>query len=302
MPTLELGPLALASLLAGHGLRKKSLSPSGAGAAFVVGYIMLGGGAWIFGVSLISFYLLGSRATKFGKARKAQLEDEYHVGGYGYRSGWQVLSNSFAALVAALIWNAAFAPASLPAWIAGDSAPDAPVYDGQWCPIDSSIAEGWSRRLLFVVLGHFACCLGDTLASELGILSQGRPILITTLQPVPPGTNGGVSRGGTLASIAGGATMGLVMAACLVAESPACRATALPLFAQLTAVGALCGGGGSLLDSLLGATIQETRYSEERKLVSDRGAHLVGLNLLSNNQVNVVSSIVTAVVAGWLAV
>ncbi|TBU41905.1 integral membrane protein DUF92-domain-containing protein, partial [Dichomitus squalens] len=48
---------------------------------------------------------------------------------------------------------------------------------------------------------HFACCLGDTLASELGILSRSRPILISTLKPVPPETNGGLSVVGTLASV-----------------------------------------------------------------------------------------------------
>ncbi|TBU36320.1 integral membrane protein DUF92-domain-containing protein, partial [Dichomitus squalens] len=51
---------------------------------------------------------------------------------------------------------------------------------------------------------HFACCLGDTLASELGILSRSPPILITTLKRVPPGTNGGLSVLGTLASVGGG--------------------------------------------------------------------------------------------------
>ena len=61
-----LSPLALllASGLAYHGHRKKSLSPSGSVTAFVVGYLMLSSTIWAFGVSLIAFYLIGSRATK----------------------------------------------------------------------------------------------------------------------------------------------------------------------------------------------------------------------------------------------
>lgn len=53
-----------ASLLSFHGLRKKSLSPSGALMAFVVGVLTMAGGLRVFGVTLIVFYLLGSRATK----------------------------------------------------------------------------------------------------------------------------------------------------------------------------------------------------------------------------------------------
>jgi uncharacterized membrane protein len=56
--------VALATLLSVHGLRKKSLSPDGALAAFIVGTGMMAGGLKVFGVSLSVFYVLGSRATK----------------------------------------------------------------------------------------------------------------------------------------------------------------------------------------------------------------------------------------------
>ena len=57
-------PFVLSLLLSVHGWRKKSLSPSGALTAFVVGLLTMAGGTRVFGVALIGFYLVGSRATK----------------------------------------------------------------------------------------------------------------------------------------------------------------------------------------------------------------------------------------------
>lgn len=58
------GAALVATGLALHGLRKGSLSTSGAAAAWVVGYGHLAGPVKLFGVAMIAFYLIGSRATK----------------------------------------------------------------------------------------------------------------------------------------------------------------------------------------------------------------------------------------------
>ena len=96
-----------------------------------------------------------------GKDRKARLEDGYHEG--GYRSGWQVLSNSASALVAACLWNAAFAPNSFQArilnWLGFDvnsilRINHLETYSPEsWCLLSGSINEGWSRMLIFASLG-----------------------------------------------------------------------------------------------------------------------------------------------------
>lgn len=67
-PQLQFHPFAavLALALGLHGFRKGSLSLDGAVAAFISGYLTLGNELRVFGVALIVFYLIGSRATKVG--------------------------------------------------------------------------------------------------------------------------------------------------------------------------------------------------------------------------------------------
>jgi hypothetical protein len=89
--------------------------------------------------------------------------------------------------------------------------------------------------------------MGDTLASELGILSSTPPILLTTLKTVPPGTNGALSLLGTAASIGGGMAMGWTMWAALSVENAACRDQTGDLFLLLLGWGAVAGGLGSLV-------------------------------------------------------
>jgi uncharacterized membrane protein len=58
------GAALVATGLAYQGLKSGSLSKDGAAAAWVVGYAHLANPAKLFGVTMIVFYILGSRATK----------------------------------------------------------------------------------------------------------------------------------------------------------------------------------------------------------------------------------------------
>ena len=90
--------------------------------------------------------------------------------------------------------------------------------------------------------------MGDTLASEVGILAKTAPrLILPPFAKVPPGTNGALSLQGTLGSLVGGALMGLVAGLSLLfLDNPACQHHAIgnPLL-QIIALGALAGVGGS---------------------------------------------------------
>ena len=101
----------------------------------------------------------------------------------------------------------------------------------------ASIALG--RRGAFV--GALAAAGADTWATELGMLASSQPRLITTLRTVPA-TSGGVTLAGLAASAGGALTVGLA------AGDPR---TAL-----------VAGVAGSILDSILGATIQAAYVCE----------------------------------------
>ncbi len=73
--------------------------------------------------------------------------------------------------------------------------------------IDHIIPQSW---LLVAYVASFSTKLADTCASEFGKAYGKRTFLITTLQPVPRGTEGAVSLEGTLAGILGSIAIALV--------------------------------------------------------------------------------------------
>lgn len=286
--------LTAASLLAIKAMRSRSLSRSGAVAGFAVGFALVSTG-WR-GMVLFCFYQLGSMATKYKHAVKAQRDAT--VATASQRGAAQVLSVSIVATVLSL-WHAVFYGAEQ-------------VIDLTVAPVPS--------RLTCAILAHHATCLADTLASELGMVTsvsffgtnhKNAPILIT--QPwkrVPIGTNGGVTLMGTLWSVVGGALMGgaTVVVDLFLSHLPLSRSVA----SRMVLFGSLCGFLGSLIDSILGATIQVTYWDEESKLVghSDRRSpqqrqqphvrRICGADILTNEQVNLASVVIMTFLGGWI--
>jgi len=70
--------------------------------------------------------------------------------------------------------------------------------------------------------------------------------LITTFRKVPPGTNGAISVGGTLASVAGGGIVGIVFGLSLILENTRCREGAHAIMLDMITWGIIGGGFGSL--------------------------------------------------------
>jgi uncharacterized protein (TIGR00297 family) len=103
--------------------------------------------------------------------------------------------------------------------------------------------------LLLGFAASFAAKLADTFGSEIGKRWGRHTVLITSLRPVPPGTEGAISLEGTAASLVGSALMAAVMLALGLI-------TGLPAWLLVSGVGLLA----TLLESLLGATLQ-SRWS-----------------------------------------
>ena len=133
------------------GVRKGSLSPDGGIAAFIVGTIMLSVPLRTFGVSLIVFYLVGSKATKVGKELKAALEEGHQEA--GNRNAAQVLCNSFSAFLATLVWSARFIPGSIFAVMLRSPALEVSYDSTKWCAVSPLVGDGWSRTAVYCALG-----------------------------------------------------------------------------------------------------------------------------------------------------
>jgi len=113
------------------------------------------------------------------------------------------------------------------------------------------LLQGWfpnSSIPFLAASASLAAANADTWATELGVLSSQPPRLITTGKTVPRGVSGGVSAFGLLAAL-GGSTLIAAVGAFFIEER-------LSFFLIVC----LSGIMGSLVDSILGASLQVVYY------------------------------------------
>ncbi|EFA83091.1 hypothetical protein PPL_03881 [Heterostelium album PN500] len=276
--------LILATAIASRGYKKKSLSNDGAIVAWCIGVVIVVSG-WIFAVLMLSFYFSSSYLTKYKSAIKKKVEEDHRDG--GQRNYIQVLSNSLTGATFGLLYL-----------LVATNSTVTYIY---------SSSRYLEIFLLCAALGHYAACNGDTWASELGVLNKRQPILVTTFKTVPAGTNGGISPIGTLASIVGGTFIGLSYYLCCFLLN-----RDWPTQSQLPIVflGTFAGFFGSLLDSILGATLQYSGWNSKKMVVTnhppnnpsntDDIKHITGSDILDNHQVNFLSSFITSIICGFV--
>lgn len=155
---------------------KKLLTPAGLLHAWILGVTVWATLSWPGYVTVVFYFLVGSAVTKIGMAEKeAAGIAEKRSGARGPENVWG------SALVAALC-------------ALGTLVVPQPLHD-------------------FLLLGYvasFSTKLSDTVASEIGKAFGKRTFLITTLKPVPRGTEGAISLEGTLAGVVGSVAIALV--------------------------------------------------------------------------------------------
>jgi uncharacterized protein (TIGR00297 family) len=144
--------------------------------------------------------------------------------------------------------------------------------------------------------GALATANADTWATELGVLSASKPRLITSGKPVAPGTSGGITAPGIVASSLGAYSLGIFFR---LWQGLRASSAVAPLVALIS------GLAGSLCDSLLGATVQAMYYCPACQAETERRIHhcgtptqlLRGIIWMNNDVVNFLATACGSLVA-----
>lgn len=203
--------VGFSSAIAIYGYKKKSLSIDGAIGGVVVGLFSCFFGGYRGAFTLFMFFISSSKITKFKENIKKKIEDGHKSG--GQRNAVQVFSNGFTGCLCILLFGI-FTNVTL------HNIVNIELFVPE-IPINKDIMY-WPSIFMISYIAHYACCNGDTWASEIGVASgSNSPLLMVGISEkkslfffsrVPKGTNGGMSLVGTIASILGGLFIGFSFA------------------------------------------------------------------------------------------
>ncbi|HKV57395.1 MAG TPA: DUF92 domain-containing protein [Ktedonobacteraceae bacterium] len=244
--------------------RRRSLDRSGVAGAIISGTSIFGMGGWSWGLSLIYFFVSSSLLSHFRQRDKASTAaDKFSKG--SRRDIGQATANGGLATFFAVMYGLAHSARTRRVALAGFT-------------------------------GALATANADTWATELGVLSASKPRLITSGQPVAPGTSGGITLLGTAAASLGAWSLGFFFWAWQGFRKPL---VSTPLVALSS------GLAGSFFDSLLGATIQAMYYCPVCQTETERRIHrcgtraqpLRGIPWMNNDAVNFLATACGSAVA-----
>ena len=253
----------LATLIGILAWRAGSLSRSGALAAALTGGLIFGFGGFPWTMLLLTFFITSSVLSRLFNKQKVGLSEKYSKG--NQRDWAQVLANGGLGALLAVIFYIL------------------PQQDWIW--------------LAFA--GAMAAVNADTWSTELGVMSNILPRLITNGKIVERGTSGGITLTGTLAALGGAALVAIV-----AVSFP-------PYLLWLPRWGIIVFGGliGSLFDSVLGASVQAIYWCPTCKKETERHPlhtcgspteQLRGWHWMNNDVVNFACSLMGAIVVAGL--
>ncbi len=214
--------VTLAAAGAAGALRARSLSASGALAAAAVGGAVFGIGGPMLGIGLLAFFLSSAALSRWQSAAKAVDGADYSQG--SRRDARQVLANGVVPAAAAIAFGVS----------------DAPV-------------------LAAAFFGALAAVTADTWATEVGLMAEVPPRMVTTGLSVKPGTSGAVTALGSAAAAAGAIFIGLVAAVCIGVTGYLADGVPDLTGLHFLILAPVAGLAGATLDSWLGATVQSLR-------------------------------------------
>jgi uncharacterized protein (TIGR00297 family) len=268
----------LAAVISWAAWRVQSLNTMGAIAALLLGTVIFGLGGLGWAVLLLAFFISSSALSRLFRRKKKALDNTFAKS--AQRDAGQVAANGAVAGLFVLLHVAL------------------PSADWIWA----------------AYAGALAAANADTWATELGVLSRRMPHLITTGKPVERGTSGGISPTGTLAALSGSALIAFL--AVLFWQGQLIPLGGEQAVSALRAVGwlagiTLAGFAGSLLDSLLGATVQGIYYCPSCKKETERQplhtcgspTQLVrGWKWMDNDWVNALCTLAGALIAAAVVI
>mgnify|MGYP001259891161 CR=1 FL=1 len=147
-------------------------------------------------------------------------------------------------------------------------------------------------------ISSIAIATGDTLATEIGLLSSKKPRLITNFKQVETGRSGGITILGSLASI-----IGIIII--ILSSSINGFSVNIDLL-SIAIIGSFCG---ILIDSILGATVQAQYFCDKCEKFTELASHheqqnklIKGRAFIDNNIVNLFSTLTGSLISILLIV